>query len=521
MTFRDPASQRPSRRGQAVLLICILAVLMLGMAGLAVDLVLAYAVKAQLTLTIDSVSLAAMRALERGESYAEQGAEVDRVADLMLAANFPNGQLLGKDIQFSVRPKVYGPVIPAGAGSVFVQDPTVAPGVRELRVTGEVTVPTLFMRIFGQNQLTVRSSATAARQDVNLALVIDRSGSLANAGAWDDVQEASKAFLNYFDNNSDRLGLISFATSANVDYPINNGFKNGNATTNLINAMQSKGGTNSALGLWLAYGELLRLGDPNALNVIVFFTDGQPTALPASWNVRGTGNPKYNNSSNPTCDTTNKTAVVQAFSCGSTPCDAGGLNTLIAGPPPVKPGSTNDLVLVSGCNNLSSGVQALNVEYLWDETRGLPTQWNAVYDSSMGCSGCSTSFARTFQITTGPYSAYSPFQAYMFSSYSPSYGNGQTRANRIIGASRNLALNVATSAQADSALGTGAVVYTIGLGSATVTSNEDFLLRIANDESSPAYNSSLPKGEFIFAPTVNELQAAFDKVRGHVIRLTR
>jgi len=517
---RHTRYQRPTRRGQAVLLICILSVLMLGMAGLAVDLVLAYAAKAQLTLAIDSVSLSAMRALERGESYSEQGAEVTRIADLMLSANFPTGQLLGKQIHFSTSPKIYGPSIPAGAGSVFVQDSSVPPGVRELRVAGEVTIPTLFMRIFGQNSLTIRSSATAARQDVNLALVIDRSGSLANAGVWDDVQAASKAFLDYFDNNSDRLGLISFATSANVDYPIGPGFKTNNTTSNLIDSMQSKGGTNSALGLWLAYGELLRLGDPNALNVIVFFTDGQPTALPASWNVRGTGNPKYGNSDNPTCSSTNKTAVVQAFSCGSTPCDAGGLNQLIAGPPPVKPGSNDDLVLVSGCNKLSNGSQALNVEYLWDETRGLPTQWSAVYDASMGCVGC-TSIARTFQITTGPYSAYSAFQSDMFSSYSPSYSSGQTRANRIIGASRNLALNVAQSAQSDAALGAGAVVYAIGLGSATVSSNEDFLLRVANDEDSPSFTSARPQGDFIFAPTVNDLQSAFDKVRSHVIRLTR
>lgn len=517
----NPRHKRHPRRGQAVLLISILSVLMLGMAGLAVDLVLAYAAKAQLTLAIDSVSLSAMRALERGESYSEQGAEVTRIADLMLRANFPTGQLLGKEIHFSTSPKIYGPSIPAGAGTVFVQDASVPPGVRELRVAGEVTVPTLFMRIFGQNSLTIRSTATAARQDVNLALVIDRSGSLAKAGAWDDVQAASKAFLDYFDNNSDRLGLISFATSANVDYPIGAGFKNNNTTSNLIDSMQSKGGTNSALGLWLAYGELLRLADPNALNVVVFFTDGQPTALPASWNVRGTGNPKYGNSDNPTCNSTNKTAVVQAFSCGSTPCDAGGLNQLVAGPPPVKPGSSDDLVLVSGCNKLSNGSQALNVEYLWDETRGLPTQWSAVYDSSMGCAGCTSPISRIFRITSGPYSSYSPFQSYMFSSYTPSYGSGQTRANRIIGASRNLALDVAQAAQADAALGTGAVVYTIGLGSATVSSNEDFLLRVANDEDSPTFTSSLPQGDFIFAPTVNDLQSAFDKVRSHVIRLTR
>ena len=63
-------------------------------------------------------------------------------------------------------------------------------------------------------------------------LVLDRSGSM-NGGtgfnpgptSFDDLQYASKEFVGNFDNNRDRLGLVSFGTASAVDRVPATGFK--------------------------------------------------------------------------------------------------------------------------------------------------------------------------------------------------------------------------------------------------------------------------------------------------------
>ncbi|MEZ5362332.1 MAG: vWA domain-containing protein [Bryobacterales bacterium] len=124
-------------------------------------------------------------------------------------------------------------------------------------------------------------------------MVIDRSASLKNAGAWDDVQDAAITFIQQFDNNRDHAGVVTFGTGANVDYPLSSGFKTGDVAKNLIlsQIVPDSAGTNYSTGLWLAYSELLRVNDSGALNAIVFFTDGQPSAFSAAFKMKtgGTG----------------------------------------------------------------------------------------------------------------------------------------------------------------------------------------------------------------------------------------
>lgn len=503
------ANRKSGQKGQILVMIALLAPMILGLGGLGVDLVLAYAVRAQLSVAIDSVALASMRALEQGATYSEQEAEVNRIANLMLKANFPVGSLLSDTVRFSDPPKIYGPGIPPGSGSVFVTDNSVPPGRRELRVTGEVILPTMFMRIFGRDSVTIRSSAVASRQDVNLILVLDRSRSLYNSGAWDDVQEAAKTFVNFFDNNADRLGLVSFGTSANVDFPIATGFRTNDAMENIISSMESKGGTNSGLGTWLAYGELLRVADPNSLNVIVFFTDGNPTAFVGEFNTRTFG-------SDPRCSSMTKLAVTQAVFSNGNPVDVATFNKLIAGPLPVNPGQSHDIEPVSGCWGFNNWIQS-NVENVWDPVRGLPDDWSASYDSSMGCSGCSQTISRTFKLTDTAQANYGAYNGILDPLMFTNGSGGASRANKAIGAAKNLVVNVLRTAQADNSLGQGAVVYTIGLGNIDAPLME----HMANDPDSPRYDSTRPEGEFIPSPTPKDLQAAFQKVRSHVIRLTR
>ena len=54
-------------------------------------------------------------------------------------------------------------------------------GTRTVLVAATVTVPTYFLRFAGYNDLPISASATALRRDVNLMLVLDRSGSMSGS----------------------------------------------------------------------------------------------------------------------------------------------------------------------------------------------------------------------------------------------------------------------------------------------------------------------------------------------------
>lgn len=514
---RSTRPVRGRRQGQVMILIALLATFLFSLAALAVDLVYAYSVKHYLGVAIDSVALSAMRGLATGTTFEEQGSSITRIANLMLNTNFPSGYLMTKQVGFSQPPTIFGLTIPSDAPAPFAQDPNLNPGIRQLRVTGEAVIPTFFARIFGVSQLTVRSSAIASRQDSNVMLVLDRSGSLGAAGAWDDVQQAATTFLDFFDNNGDRVGLVSFGTGANVDVTLRSGFKDGNYAANEITKMESNGATNSALGLWLAYGELLRINDADSFNVIVFFTDGEPTALPARWRVHRTGSPRDGRSSNPTCSSNYKEAVIQTY---GGPTNMAGFNKFIAGPAPVNHAYNwgADFYPVSGCSNLDTPYGE-NVETLLNNNYCLPSEWQAEYDSSHGCANCDgTSYSKTFDIVPGPYGGYDPCDSKLFST-SGSYSN--YRGQKWQQSARNVADAVAEQAGADESLGS-ITIYALGLGVAGLTANEEFLLRLSNDDASPVFDPvARPEGEYIFAPTVDELAAAFDRVRSNVIRLTR
>jgi len=511
------AYQRLKRKGQAILLVALLLGFLVSLAGLSVDLVFAYAVRHYLGIAIDSVALSGMRGLSSGSTFTEQADSINRIANLMLESNFPDGYLLSSNVRFSSPPTIYGPTIPADAPPTFVQDTNLALGIRELRVTGEVVVPTFFARAFGLKDLTVRSSAVTSRQDTNVMLVLDRSRSLFNANAWDDVQQAATTFLDFFDNNGDRLGLVSFGTGANVDVSLRSGFKDGSYAASQIEKMESQGGTNSPLGLWLAYGELLRINDPNSLNVIVFFTDGQPTAMPNRWNVHTWGNKRNGSSSSPYCNSGQKDAVIQTY---GGPTNMLGFNKWIAGPPEVEgkyPWGA-DFDIEPGCSNLATPYVD-NVELLLNNSICLPSQWSAEYDDDHGCEDCTggESYTRTFDIVPGPYGGYNPCSSSMFSTSS---SGANARGARWMESARNLTADIAAKANADTSIG-AVTIYSLGLGVAGLTENEDLLLRVANDKDSSAFDNTRPEGEYIFAPDVDDLAKAFDKVRGNVIRLTR
>ncbi|MFQ5530336.1 MAG: VWA domain-containing protein, partial [Gemmatimonadota bacterium] len=209
-------------------------------------------VKAQFARAVDAGSLAGARSLRLGQAAARERA-------MSIAAL--NGVEDGRD--------------GVSLNMVFGVNED---GEQTVRLDASREVPTLLMRILGIEDVTVQAGAVAAVPPVDLSLVLDQSGSLGRALAWDDLQLAARSFVDHFDDNIDQLGLLSFQLRGTERFPLAGGFKN--AIKVKIGQMRSNGDTNVGEGLRLAHEQLTGItARDRSAKVVVFFTDGRPTAF--------------------------------------------------------------------------------------------------------------------------------------------------------------------------------------------------------------------------------------------------
>ncbi|MEJ2312003.1 MAG: VWA domain-containing protein [Gemmatimonadales bacterium] len=109
----------------------------------------------------------------------------------------------------------------------------------------------------------------------SLSLSFDIMGA---QGAWGDLQAAADQFVRYFDDSLDQLGLVHFQIRANDAFDIDGLFTT--SITNAIQSMNSAGDTNTGEGLRLALKQMKsKVIRPRSAKVVVFFTDGRPTAF--------------------------------------------------------------------------------------------------------------------------------------------------------------------------------------------------------------------------------------------------
>jgi Flp pilus assembly protein TadG len=217
----------------------------IGFGGLAIDLGRSYVVKARLGRAVDAAALAGASAVRLGETTARQHGTA--VAAL-------NGIRDGVDgVSFSLH------------------FDTNAEGEQTVSANANRPVPVTLMRILGWEKLDVAAAAVAAVPPVDLVLVLDQSGSLATQNAWDDLQSAAKSFVDYFNDVIDQVGLVHFQVRADHSVMIDQYFKTSIASA--IGNMNSVGDTNTGEGLRLA------LEQEKSVKVMVFFTDGRPTAF--------------------------------------------------------------------------------------------------------------------------------------------------------------------------------------------------------------------------------------------------
>lgn len=244
-----------NERGSVLAVMALALIVLLASAGLALDLGRGYVGHLRISRAVDAGALAGARVLRSGQEVAREQAEAvgrangvaNEMADITTTLAFGTNDRGEDTVVFSA-----------------------------LRV-----LPTTFMRVVGINEIPLSAVAEAAVPPLDIVLVLDTSGSLNTAGAWEDLQDAARAFVELFSDQIDQVGLVSFQVVAANLFTLRHNFKI--QVAQAIGSMSSDGDTNIQEGLRLARQQLNGpSARASAAKVVVFFTDGRPTA------VRGT-----------------------------------------------------------------------------------------------------------------------------------------------------------------------------------------------------------------------------------------
>jgi hypothetical protein len=250
MMTRCQETRRNGESGVVLVLFVLSLVATLAAVGLAVDLGTAYITRSRMAKAIDAGALAASRYTHKGESAMED------IALDIARANFT-------------------------AGGAFDYDVTIDyPSTDAVRVelSSNHELPGMFSRLIGQDSIGLHALGEATRFPLDLVLVLDVSYSLVTSNSWDELIDASQAFVEYFDDDIDQFALVSYSTSATTNMPITKIFKS--AAQSAIGSLNPISYTNIDEGLRHAKVQLDNAPvRQDAVKIAVLFTDGRPTAF--------------------------------------------------------------------------------------------------------------------------------------------------------------------------------------------------------------------------------------------------
>jgi Mg-chelatase subunit ChlD len=462
-----PVSKR-ERGASLILFTMITAVVLIPIVGLAVDGSVLFWEKARLSASVDAAALATGRALNTAQALTTQLSAIEQIGQNYFLANFQPGQM-GTSV---VTPTANLVSVDASQLNVIT-----------VTVQATVSVPLYFMRLFGTPSASVSDTGKAQRRDLNVIFVIDRSGSMNTGTECSDLRNAITDSLNYFIDGRDTIGLITFQYSAALDWGPAKTFISGSPSmVSKVNQLYCYGATNSSMALSMAHSQITALNGQSKLNVVIFFTDGYPTAL----NIGSTADPVTIASSS-SCNASDVLAGVVTMP-GQSPNDSGPTYGLYVSTPMNISSSTDPSIAArTGCSFNT------NSQNMWKDVAYLPAHdaYGNLTDNG-----------------------YQPFGA-----DSRIYNSGHLRSDyqsSVLYAAFNTADAAGQSIRTDSTY--SPIIYTIGLGSSVDT---DFLKRLANDPSYSNYNSSLSKGQYVYASDSSQLDSAFREIASMVLKLSQ
>lgn len=199
MAIRRRMGKRATRflreeRGNAAMILALLLVPLVGGAGLAIDSMLAFTVEERLQRALDAAGLAA--------------------GQTSVAANIvPDARAYFRS-NFDAAPEL------ATAADPDVQ---ISPDGTEITLTASATMPTRFMRLFGQDSITVNARSVISRQTkgLELALVLDVTGSMVSGNKIGGLKTAANELLNILYGDRETVpnlwvGLVPYTGMVNI-----------------------------------------------------------------------------------------------------------------------------------------------------------------------------------------------------------------------------------------------------------------------------------------------------------------
>jgi len=514
-----PVIRRPGEQGASVVLLTfLLTFLLIPVVGLGIDGSVIFWVKARLSAAVDSAALATAKNFDAtaGQSY--------------FTANFPTGFL--------------GASLAPGYPAVTLTETST--NVWQGTVQASVIVPLYFMRILHYQTATVGDTGQATRRDANIMMVLDRSNSMNtapeppnNQTACQAMVSAAQQFLTVFVPGHDEVGLITFQTGANLDFSPTTSFNQptGSNLSETLSTLACAGDTSSAQGLSMAYQgvgspaaggiQQMRAARPNALNVILFFTDGEPNGVNATYPIKtlaDQSDQRYESTNTSTltsygasgCNSTDVLSGIFADGSAETATSNANLNptgftVAVLSAAGVSITSTANPTVISG----ASGCAFNNSNWQYSAYGRQDVAYIPTTDN-YGNSTLGSEFG-----TLDLFPAYPSAQC--ASAAACPYG-GQIRPDMPRTAryvSFNAADSIAHKIRNDTT-DNGTLIYTIGLqGNETMAINQNFMERLANDTRADDYDSTKPTGMFFLATDLSGLQDAFLQVASQILHLTQ
>ncbi|MBI4892041.1 MAG: VWA domain-containing protein [Acidobacteria bacterium] len=497
-------------RGFALLVMGVTLVLVVFMVALAVDAAFLYLVRARLSASCDAAALAAARSVNVGMTLAAQEASAKARANAFFSANYPAGTLNTKNLVVNI--------VVAESGL----------RTRTVTVAASVQAPTYFLRMAKYSNVNVAATGTASRRDVNMIIVLDRSGSMQNSGSCEPMKSAARSFVSNFAEGRDRLALITFSSGMFVGYAPSKNFKSTNPTLDsVISTITCTGGTSSAMAISEAYNQLVTINEPGALNMILFFTDGVPTALTAYWPVKKLSDTRYGDGSS------SYSNAASTYTYPKSTCydAAGRANTSSSWAPQDRLGVMATIGSADAATGASYGVYARYTTGV----NAADVSINGATSGNESRQGCNFGSGTTNLTRVRRDIAYIPTQDAYGNATGCCYDNaittfpnghsyqGKFRPDKPINigaAARNATDNAATRIRSDSNL--TPTFYVIGLGDpgGADPPDEVLLAKIANDPVSPSYTRTQPTGLYVFAPDNTQLNQAFARIASEILRLS-
>jgi Mg-chelatase subunit ChlD len=501
-----PCRSKPGERGATVILFSFMLVtVMAPIIGFAVDGSICYWMKTKLSSSVDSAALAAARSLSLASSSSLLQSEGASTASEYFTANFQPGSM-GTSLPTVTQAS------PCSTNSNPCTTVTLTSAqVITVTVQATVNVPLYFLRLIGFSSANLSDTGQSTRRSANVILVLDRSYSMEEAGVCSTLVASAQNFVNDFVDGRDTLGLVTFQSTANYDYPLNTYFKSSSPSLNTtLSGLVCTGYTTTAEALHLAYTKLQALNQPSALNVILLFTDGQPDSIVGTFQVKTLDDSGYR------YQWDNPSTVASS----SPPSNCSSTTTL-------GPGVLIDADGAPDATGYTAGIYPDTPTAI---TYSSPYIAPATTISAPGCAFINTSSYPTYTGTVREDVAYLPtYDAFgnLLTGYKsldyysgPNYGNKPRvdTPRSVMYAATNAANN-----QANTIRNSGIIIYTIGLGgTAEQQIDSDFLMRVANDPTLPSseYNSNQPSGLFVYA-TAGSLGQAFEQIASEILHLSQ